>query len=239
MFKHFAVIDAGNDGISAIAARWAKNGEYVLEGFHRGRSGGLVEGVVTDDALATDRIRETLSALKKKTGKNFHHVYSAASSPSVAVIPSGGSILISKYGREVSERDMNRCADISSTVKVPLDRVILHKVVRGFSIDGERPIRDPINLEAVKLGADVRIITINGSVVKNLSKCIAQAGYVPQKVVFSGLAASRRIISREEELGETAFVNVHGLITEVLLFSGGSLENSRVFSKGSNDLLSL
>jgi hypothetical protein len=237
MVRRFAVIDTCRDGISAVAARWNKSGEYVTEAFHRGSPGGVAEGVVTDLALATEKVKQSLSALKKKTGKSFHHVYSAVSSPSISIIPSEGTILISKYGREISERDVAKCLEIASTVKIPLDRYVLHKVIGGFSVDGEKGIREPVNLEAVKLGAQIKTVTITGSVVNNLSKCVAHAGYIPQGFVFSGIASSNRILSKEDMLGRTAYINVGHDITEVLVFSGGALENCKVFPHGLDILL--
>lgn len=237
MARRFAVIDTCENGISAIAARWDKSGEYAAEAFHRGSPGGVAEGVVTDLSLATEKVKQSLSALRKKTGKSFHHVYSAVSSPSINIIPSEGTILISKYGREISVKDVAKCLDIASTVKIPLDRYVLHKVIGGFSVDGERGIREPVNLEAVKLGAQIRTVTINSSVINNLSKCIAQAGYIPRGFVFSGMASSRRILSQEDMLGRTAYINVGQDITEVLVLSGGALDNCRVFPLGVDILL--
>ena len=192
---------------------------------------------MTDLALATDKVKQSLSALKKKTGKSFHHVYSAVSSPSIGIIPSEGTILISKYGREISERDVAKCLDIASTVKIPLDRYVLHKVMGGFSVDGEKGIREAVNLEAVKLGAEIRTVTINSSVINNLSKCVAQAGYIPKGFVFSGMASSRRILSEEDMLGRTAYINVGHDTTEVLVLSGGALDNCKVFPRGADILL--
>lgn len=232
MEERFAVIDACDQGISAISVRWARNGEYKIDAFHRGLSGGVSEGVVNFAPLATDRIKQSMEGLIKKTGKKIRRVYSAVSSPSVDTVSSQGTVLISKYGRDITERDISRCVDIASSARIPLDRVVLHRYVTGFSIDGEPPIADPSGLEAVKLQAEVRMVTINNSVVNNFSKCIAQAGYVPAGFVFSGVASSLRVLSKCGGLDGTALINVNSGSTEVLLFSDRSIEDCKVFPYG-------
>ena len=231
MGKSFAVIDVGSEETFALAARWIKNGGYSVEGFHRARSSGMSDGSVTEVYPASDHIRSLLAGLSKKTGISFHDVYAGISSPSVQVFPSTGSILISRYGREVSFRDIKKCVEIGSLARIPLDREVLHRIVMGFSVDGERLIRDPEGLEAVKLGVEVNIATINVTFVRNFSKSIAQAGYIPSGFVLSPLASSTRILSEDDKLDRTVFILTHGKKTEVLFLNSGNLENCVVFDE--------
>ena len=231
MGKSFAVIDVGGEETFALAARWAKNGACEVEGFYRLRSSGMFDGAVAEVYPAAEHIRSLLAGLSSKTGMPFREVYTGISSPSVEVSPSSGSILISKYGREVSSRDIKKCVEIGSLSRTPLDREVLHRIVMGFSVDGERLIRDPEGLEAVKLGVEVNIVTINVTTVRNFSKSIAQAGYIPAGFVLSPLASSMRILSEDDRMDRTAFISTRGKKTEVLLFYSDNVGNCRVFDR--------
>jgi hypothetical protein len=226
--NYFAVIDLVGEEAFAVAASWAKNGDYIPEGFYRARDKGVTGDNDPGVYPLTERVRAVLSALSKKTGISFHEVYAGVSSSSVKVEPSSGSVLISRHGREVTLRDMKRCVEIGSVSRVPLDREALHKVVMGFSIDGERLIRDPEGLEAVKLGAEVNIVTVSATHIRNFSKGIAQAGYVPAGFVLSSLACSGRILNEEDKMDRTVFISALKERTEVLFLFSGKLGNCRI-----------
>ena len=231
MKKSFAILDFGKSQMSLVAASWRPNGEYVIDGFLRTSSRGITDSIVSDEEAATDSIKNALEELQRKTGKKFHDVYVGVSSPSISIKNSEGSVLLSKYGREVSFSDIEKCVEIGSVVKIPLEKDILHRIVRNFSLDGE-VVKNPLNLEAVKLGVSMNVVTINSSILSNFSKCLSQAGYIPSGFVFSGLASSERVLSEDDRRKGTALVNIRPNATEVMLFSKGTLANCKVFPHG-------
>lgn len=237
MSKYFAVLDIGSSEISAVAARWNKNGDYVIEGFCRVPSKGFRRGLVTDQSLATDSVAGALNKLREKTGKKVRDVYAGVSSTSVGLTNSSGALLLSKYGREITSNDVKKCVKIASTVKTPLDKEPLHRIVKGFSIDGDREVQDPLNLEGVKLEADVNIITINSSVLRNMSKCISQAGFLSGGFVFSGLASSYRVLNEEDLRTNIAVLDISRDLTEIMVFSRGKMISCKVLSSGSGSAL--
>lgn len=127
--------------------------------------------------------------------------------------------------------------EIGSTVKMPLDKEPLHEIVCGYSIDGEEGIKNPLNLEGVKLGIQVNIITINSSVLRNMSKCVSQAGFVPAGFVFSGLASAGRVLTGEDRQSGAAFLEVCNDLTEVLVFHRGILKSCKVLPVGTKDIV--
>ena len=237
MSKYFAAMDAGCYWITVIAARWSRSGDYVLEGFSRSRANGFRGGVITDIASATDAVTEAMTQLRKKTGRRIHDIYAGISSASVDIIPSSGMLLLSKYGREISDMDIKKCVNIGSTVKISLDKEPVHRIVRGFSVDGEKEIKDPLSLEGVKLEARMNILTMNSSALRNMSKCISQAGYVPAGFIFSGLAASYRSLTSEDRENGVLLLEVCRDMTKAIIFSHGTLNSCKVFSVGTDDIL--
>ncbi|HNX90795.1 MAG TPA: cell division protein FtsA [Candidatus Omnitrophota bacterium] len=237
MDDNFAVLDLKCNSVSAVLARWGKNGEYILEGSSRCDSRGLHKGVITDMTLATDSIVEVLQALKQKTGKRFRDVYTSISSPSVEVIASSGTILLSRYGREIARQDVEKCINYAAVIKLSLDREILHKLVRNFTIDGERGIKNPQGLEGVKLSAEVSIVTIDSSSLKNIAKCVALAGYTLRGSILSGLAISFKVLSPEQIKKGIALVNMCKHMTEMMTFHDGALMGCRILQLGVNDIL--
>lgn len=238
MDRHFAALDAGANGITVAAARWNRNGDCMLEGVCRAQSKGFRKGMVTDLSMAIDSIVRVFDKLKKKTGKRVQDIYAGVSSGSVAIAHSSGTLLLSKYGREISERDISKCVEIGSIMKMPLNKEPLHRIVRGFSIDGEKEVKNPLNLEGVKLGVNVNVLTISSSVVNNMSRCISQAGFVPAGFVFSGIAAAHRTLTGEDKEEGVALLNIYKNLAEVTVFHQGILTGCKVIPVAMNDILS-
>ena len=233
----FAVIDPGSYEMSAIAARWKTSGDYVIEGFARGDSHGIRKGIVTDIPSATDSISAILSKLAERTKSSINEVYAGISSPSVGVLPSSGMVLLSKYGREVTEKDVEECVKVGSALKLPLDIEPLHKIVKDFQIDGESGVRDPLNLDGVKLGVDVNVVTINSSAIRNFSRCIAEAGFLPSGFVFSGLALAFRMLPEENRQKGTALIDICKDLTGAMVYNEGILSGCKAFSMGMKDVI--
>lgn len=237
MSKCFAVVNASDSDITAVAARWNKNGDYILEGFSRIRSKGFNKGIITDAALATDSFALVLDKLKKATNGSIQDVYVAVSSTSVEVKPALGTLLLSKFGRNITERDVSKCVEVGSAVKLPLDREPLHNIVMGFSVDDDGEIKNPVNLEGVKLGVNMNIVTINSSVLTNMAKCISHAGFVPSGFIFSAIASARRVLSEDEMETGAALIDISADMTEVAVFVRGVLTGCKVFSLGTSDIM--
>ncbi|MGB2599234.1 MAG: hypothetical protein WBB86_01970 [Candidatus Omnitrophota bacterium] len=237
MNRYFAILNTGSDEITAVAARWTGSGDYLLEGFCRGASRGLRKGVVDDITAAASAVHGVLNDLKERSGKKFSDVYASISSSSVRIASSRGMVVLSKYGREINENDIKKCVQAGSTVKMPLDKEALHYIVSGFSVDGEKSVKNPLNLEGVKLNANMNIITINSSALNNLAKCITMAGFSPAGFVFSGLATSYRVLDEEEKEEGTVLLDIGDDTVEALAFYRGILRGCRVFPIGLNEIL--
>ena len=187
------------------------------------------------DAISS--VSGSLAAIKDKIGANIQEVYCTVSAAGIKVVPSEGTLLLSKYGREIFERDINKCIEIARAVKMPLDREVLHSVIKCFQVDDEDNIVSPRRLEGVKLSASINNITISSNVIKNVSKCISQAGFIPSGFVFSGIAASFRALDEQDKKAGVLLMNMCSELIEGVIFSEGILYDCKVFPFGTNEIL--
>ncbi len=237
MDKQIVSMHIGSGEITVVSAHWARGGEYVLDGFYRTGAKGLREGVVTDTNEAIDSIARSLNGIRGRTGIKFREVYTGITSPSVDMMPAMGDVLLSKYGREINPGDMKKCVEMGSVIKLPLERESLHKLVSEFYVDGEKGIKNPVNLEAVKLGVKINIITIRSNILNNLIKCINMAGYLSSGFVLSGLASSYRTLTQEDKNEGAALIRISKEITEILFFNKGVMTNCKVLAKGADNIM--
>ena len=232
MKRTFAVLDIKCGEISAIAAHWGTNNDFVLEGFFRHSAKGISKGIVKDASRATDSIMGIISKLREKTGRKIHEVYTTVSSPSIEIVTSSGTLLLSKFGREVFHSDVNRCVRVGSVIKLPRDMDPLHKLIRQFTLDGEKGIKNPVGLEGVKLDVNIDIVAIKTSVLTNLNKCISLSGLSAEGIILSGIANSYRAVSNEDAVRGVALLNVFRDMTEFEFFYKENLTTCKAYAGG-------
>ena len=94
---------------------------------------------------------------------------------------------VSGHHREVSREDVNRATEVARAVSIPSNREVLHVLPRGFIVDGQEGVKDPLGMSAIRLEVETHIVTASATAVQNLTKCVAAAGVKIDELVV-GLA---------------------------------------------------
>jgi cell division protein FtsA len=115
---------------------------------------------------------------------------------------------------------------------VPSNREILHVIPRGYIVDGQEGIKDPLGMSAVRLEVETHIVAGAGTSVQNLSKCISQANVQIDELVIASLAAAEATLTdTEKELG-VLVADIGGGTTDVAIFVDGAIYHSAVLPVG-------
>lgn len=234
-------LDFGSSAIRIAVGQEAESGdrnfihiigavEVPTEGVHR--------GVVTsiDDAVSSissciERAEHTIGAPVERAiiGVTGNHIISQ---------PSRGVIGISRTDGEITEDDVERAIEAARTVPIPSNHEILHVIPRGFTIDGQSGIKDPIGMTGIRLEVDTEIIQGVTTQIKNITKSIYRTGIDIEDVVFSILATSEAVItSRQKEIG-VLVVNIGSSTTSIIIFEEGDVLHTNVLSIGSEHITS-
>ena len=59
-----------------------------------------------------------------------------------------------------------------------------------YTVDGQEGIKDPVGMTGIRLEIDAHVISGSTPSIKNLTKCVYQAGLDIDELIFSGLATS-------------------------------------------------
>ena len=66
--------------------------------------------------------------------------------------------------KEIHQReDTIRAIENARAVSIPNTREILHVVPRGYVVDGQEGVRDPIGMTAVRLEVETHIVTASST----------------------------------------------------------------------------
>jgi len=133
---------------------------------------------------------------------------------------------------DVDRGDTVRAIEAARAVSIPNTREILHVVPRGYVVDGQEGVRDPIGMTAVRLEVETHIVTASSTSVQNLTKCVQRAGVEIDELVLAPLATAEATLGDEDrELG-VCLADIGGDTTDVAIFQDGSISHCATIPMG-------
>ena len=229
-------LDIGSSKISAVAAEVDKEGAVTILTPVTQPSRGISRGAVVDLNEAVRSVTGALNRLRDKISGRPENIYVNISGESVKGAKSRGMIPLALRGREVTKADINRCVNAASTIHLPFDREIIHKIVRGFSVDDQPCVRNPLGLYASRLNCEVYIISAAVNHIQNIYKCVNSAGYDIKEVVFTGMADGAGLLDKTEMEEGSLLMDMGSSLTEASIFYGGSIADFWIIPTGAEEL---
>jgi len=197
---------------------------------------GLRKGIVVDIEEAVKNITQSVQEAERSSGLSIERVYVSLSGNHIIPKISKGVVAVSRADGEVSQEDVSRAINAASAISISQNREILHVLPRNFSVDNQDGIKDPVGMSGVRLEVDALIIEGATPFIKNLTKCISEAGLEVEELILSPLAASRAALSkRQKELGVLA-LDLGGGTAGLTVFEEGDIIHSCVLPVGSSHI---
>lgn len=229
-------LDIGSSKISAVMSEIGREGGFRVVAHVTMPSKGMARGAFFDLNESVDMVSKVLSSLRSRTGRRPSGIYVNITGESVKGSRSRGMIPLALRGREITNADIDRCIDVASTVHLPFDREIIHKVVQNFSVDDQPWIKSPLGLYASRLSSEVYIITASVNHIQNLYKCVNNAGYDVKEVVFTGIADGAALLDPAEREEGVLLLDMGATTTTVAGFCGGGVADIDTVPIGSEDM---
>jgi cell division protein FtsA len=196
-------------------------------------SSGIQKGVVTDVEETIQSVSSALDAAEQMAGMPIEHAVVSIGGAHVSSLNSRGVIAVSRADGEISEDDISRVVNAAQAISIPSNREILHVIPQQFVVDGQDGITDPLGMTGVRLEVDAHIIEGSAPFIKNLTKCVYQAGVSVEDLVYSPLSAAKAVLSkRQRELG-VVLVDLGGGTTNIAVFEENRLLQTATLPIGS------
>jgi len=237
MNRVVTVIDLGSNKIAASQARIAKNGSVFLLGMENLYSRGIAGGEITDINKAVEDIKSVMKKLLRH-GKKSKNVFVTTKGFDIRMDISRGMVPLSKTPREITKKDVKKCLEIASMVKLSPERDIVEKVIKSFYIDEVASgVKNPVGLYGVKLEVEAFIATVKRSKIQNITKCIDHAGFLLDGIRLSGMASADGVLDVAEKEKGVLLIDMGDTLTEAAGYKNGMLKNFRVIKKGVSSVL--
>lgn len=235
-----SVLDIGSTKVVCMIARLTPRPESeILPGrTHRidiigighQRSRGVKNGVIADLDGLESVVRLAVDAAERMAGLTVDSLIVNVSAGRLASDIYTASIDLG--GQEVEESDLRKVLVAASQQSQRQDRIILHSLPTGYTMDGERGIRDPLGMYGDMLGVDMHVVSSERTALKNLELCINRAHLSVEAMVATPYAAGlAALVDDEVELG-CAAIDMGGGTTTISVFAEGRLVHTDAISLG-------
>ncbi len=185
---------------------------------------GMRKGQVIDVEETIHNIISSIEDAERMSGVPINHVFVGMSGTHIESFSSRGVIAIS--GPEITVDDIARVLEAAQAVSIPANRRILHLQPKSYTVDEQRNIKNPVGMSGIRLEVDAHIITGQVQHVKNVEKCVDQAGVDIDAVIPSTIAVSDAVLTkRQKELG-VVIIDIGAGSTSVAVFEEGTILHS-------------
>ncbi len=217
-----AGLDIGSSKITTIIATLSDEGKVQVIGVSTVLSKGIKKGVVVDIDEAVEAIAKSLESAERMAGYAVSQAYVLVDGTHISSLNSHGVVAVAHQEGEISPSDVERVTEAAQAISIPSSREIIHVIPRGFIVDSQDGVRDPVGMSGIRLEVETNIISGATTVMRNLVKCVQQVGVDVEDLVFGGVAAAEAVLTdTEKELG-AVLVDIGGGTTNILVFEDGS-----------------
>ena len=230
-----ASIDIGNHKIrTAIGVVDAEKKTPTIIGVGVYPSHGLRKGQVIDVEETINAISHSLEEAERMSGEPIHHVFVGLGGPHLEAIEAKG--VIATQGEEIIDSDVERVLETAQAISIPQNKQVLKIIPKFFAIDSQKGIRYPVGMVGKKLEVEAHIISGLHPAIKNIEKCVHEAGVDIDDLIPNSLAAGEAVLSkRQKELGVVCIDIGHGS-TSVSVYEEGALLHTIVLPVGGENV---
>ena len=224
-------IDIGTTKVAITVGR-VDEGLINIIGYSRIANAGMRKGIITDIEDTLSAVTSALEEAERTSGVPINNAFISIGGSHISSTVSKGVVAVSRADGEISASDVNRVMEAAQTVALPPNREIVHVIPKYFIVDGQE-IADPIGMSGIRLEVEAVVVGGATSAIKNLVKCLQQAGVGVQGMVFSPLAAAQVLINKKQKELGVALVDIGGGTTSMAVYENGDISHCAVIPVGS------
>jgi len=229
-------IDVGTTKVCTLVAREEEAGQIQILGVGIEPAQGMRKGVVVDLSAASQAVTKSIDKAERTSGLEITSALVSLAGSQVSSVNSRGVVGIT--GRVIDEDDVARAIEAARAVAIPHNREIIHVIQRGFNVDGQEGIRNPLGMHGYRLEVETHIITASAASVENLRKCVGSSGVEVSQFVLNPLASAEVVLTETERQMGVVVVDMGGGTTDMAIYIDGDVWHTSVLAVGGNHVTS-
>ncbi len=232
--QYIAAVDIGTTKIVSIVGKKNENGKLEILAMSKTPSKGVKRGVVLNIEDTVNAIKNTVEAVKLKSGIDFTQVLVGIAGQHIRSIRNRGYINRDSYDDEITQADIDNL--IKDMYKIPIDvgEEIIHVLPQNFIVDNETGVKQPVGMSGKRIEGNFHIVIGQITSARNMEKCINRCGLQIQNLVLEQLASSMAVLTEDEKEAGVALVDIGGGTTDVAVYYDGMIQHTAVIPFGGN-----
>lgn len=223
-------IDIGTTKICTLVARVEEDEELRIIGVGIEPSRGMKRGVMIDLEGAATAIARSVEKAQRSSGYEIRSAWVSLAGSHVSSINSKGTSGVA--GGIVRQAEINRALEAAQSVAIPHNREVIHVIQRGFSVDGQDGISQPIGMHGFRLEVEAHIITAAQTTVENIRKAVDAAGVHVLQFVLNPLASGEVVLTETERQLGVLVCDIGGGTTDLAIYINSDVWHTMVLSVG-------
>lgn len=230
-------LDVGTGFIRAVVAQIKEGDNHPqIIGVGEAKSLGLRRGVVVDIRDTIKAIRQAVEAANRSSGLAITSAVVSLGGNHLQCRQSKGVVAVSRADGEISIEDIGRVLKAAQAISLPPNRQIIHVLPMSFTVDGQDEIKDPVGMHGVRLEVCCLIIDGSSPFIRNLTKCVNEAGLNVENLIASPLAGAEAVLTkRQKELGVLC-LDIGAGQTGLTIYEEGDIIHTHVLPLGANHI---
>lgn len=218
--RKLAALDVGTTKICCFIAEVTDAGRIRVTGMSHQQSAGLRGGVVVDMESAYRAILSAVHSAEQMAGTTIEDVVISVNGARPQSVTLTREMTIG--GGAIRDPDIARLLQESREAAVSEERMLLHAIPIGYSVDGGPLLKEPRSMHAQTLGVKMHVVSAHEGAIQNLVNCVARCHLNVSDFVLAPYAAGlSSLVEDEKDLGATV-IDMGGGTTSFSVFYEGA-----------------
>ncbi len=224
-------IDVGTTKICTLVGE-ATDNELRIVGVGVAPARGIKKGVVVNVVDAASAIKTSIEKAERSSGYEIARAFVSVSGAHINAINSRGVVGVSRGDKGITGEDVGRALEAARAIAIPQDREVLHVIPRGYTIDGQDGVKEPIGMSGFRLEVEAHIVTGQTSSIHNLLKCVENCNVGVDGLVLNPIASGTAVLTDNEKEMGVVLADIGGGTTDIAIFIEGSVWHTTVLAVG-------
>lgn len=227
-------LDIGTTKIVAMVGRKNEYGKLEVLGVGRTKSLGVQRGVVKNIKQTIDSIKEAVRQAEEDSGYKITDVTVGIAGKHIRSLQHSDYITRTNFDEVIDEEDLKKLTNQVYKLTMLPGEEIIDVLPQDFKIDSEGDITHPIGMFGSRLEANFHVVVGQITSIKNIARCVKDAGLNLSGITLEPLASSMAALSDEEKEAGVALVDIGGGTTDIAVFKDNIIRHTSVIPFGGN-----
>lgn len=225
-------LDIGTTKIVAIVGRKNQHGKIELMGVGKSKSLGVHKGIVNNMTQTINSIKAAIAEAEKSAKVPIKKVTVGIAGKHIRSLQHSDHIMRENPNEYITEKDIEQLKNQVKKLVLPSGEEIIHILPQEYKIDSEGNIQEPIGMFGQRLEAKLHIVVGQMSSIKNIIRCVEEAGLEMEALTLEPLASAEAVLTQDEKEAGVALVDIGGGTTDIAIFKDNIIRHTCVIPYG-------